>query len=262
MRGQNRNPMRIATILSAAVFVSVVLLSIWLIPDCVQLHVYCSGYDQCAVGGLSLSNDARSGEECHRRVATGQTNGSHGFLGIHFWGRHDVDNQPAWCINISLWYPLLFSGMLPALWMARRLVRSRLQFSMRTLMILSSAISVVLGSWVLTRHLGIPSVLAHEDARLTGPFKLRQDGQVYEFTSKRVDENPLAENSALSDTTCHYLASATTPFPLIVAFDWAAMMNELSYHNGASGRAYYLWLFGAKIHLSHWDRPGKQVIYE
>jgi hypothetical protein len=59
-----------------------------------------------------------------------------------------------------------------------------------------------------------------------------------------------------------------SPFPLIVAVDWAKVIYvpygrssepDDPYHGG-SGRAVFLWLFGLKIELPHWHRAHRTVM--
>jgi hypothetical protein len=59
-----------------------------------------------------------------------------------------------------------------------------------------------------------------------------------------------------------------SPFPLIVAVDWAKVIYvpygrssepDDPYH-GESGRAVFLWLFGLKIELPHWHRAHRTVM--
>ncbi len=45
--------------------------------------------------------------------------------GIYFRLRQPTNGQSMWSLSVSLWYPLISSGVLPGVWMARRMGRNR-----------------------------------------------------------------------------------------------------------------------------------------
>ncbi|MDG2206718.1 MAG: hypothetical protein P8K78_02325 [Pirellulales bacterium] len=118
----------------------------------------------------------------------------------------------------------------------------RLRYSTQTLFLCTAVIATVLGSWTLTQRIGVPDVVVQLEATLP----LRPE-------SVRIDHDPM-RSSYSSDPApkppWHFVGNASATCPFIVGVDWGTMGGHLF---GTGGRSYFLWFFGATLHLQFLD---------
>lgn len=132
--------------------------------------------------------------------------------------------------------------LLPAVAVIRWFVRRRCQFSLRTMLLVTTATAAVLGWWSLTRQVGIPAVLHERD-----PFYEQQG-------SALLDHDPWAvERRDRAPPPWHFVGSTRCPLPGLIVYD------ETSYglrpgHGMIPERRYVLWIFGLQIPLDYWNR--------
>lgn len=126
------------------------------------------------------------------------------------------------------------------------------------------AVAFFFGCWSLTSVLGTRDVTEHLAQLIVAVEPSGGD-------SRRVERDPIANNLEEEyGIPCHYAGHASSPFPLIVAVDWAKVIyvpygdgirtGPGDPFHGESGRATFLWLFGLRLELTHWNRAGTTVI--
>lgn len=118
--------------------------------------------------------------------------------------------------------------------------RRRFRFSLRTLFIAITALCVFIGIWTTTLRLGA----RHVSDRVNKVFIARD--------STRIEFDPcyIRERTTPSGNW-HYVGNESAPFLLIVGVDYTFAEGFCL----LSGRTYYLWLFGATVHLPFLDSP-------
>ena len=81
-------------------------------------------------------------------------------FGVCYWELAGHD----WLLAVDLWALMLLCTVFPTISLLRLAIRRRFQFSVRTLVLLVSAIAFFLGAWSLTKHIGTLDVLSHVDS--------------------------------------------------------------------------------------------------
>lgn len=135
--------------------------------------------------------------------------------------------------------PTTISGGLCALGLGRLFTRlqagrRRFRFSLRTLFTAVFALCIFIGIWSMTLRFGG----RHVSDRVNNIFTARESTKI-EFDPYYIREKKLPSRD------WHYVGNESAPFPLVVGVDitFAQGQSLLSY------RIYYLWFFGATVHL-------------
>ena len=248
---------KFGAIVSGALLATQLVLGIWAMsPRSRQsfsisdtLHCSLWGSDDAMVGPLIFYNDEQVNNLRSSITSVGGVMPREGdALGIYYWYLPLSDEDTFWTVTVSVWYPIILSAILPSLALLRVAIRRRCRFSIRTLTIVILLVAFYFGSWSLTSHLGTRDVLAKLN------MKYREDG------STKMNRNPRDDDEYFEslDPDWHYLGNASSTAPFIVAYDDARGFISPCTDNyiGGCDRGYYLWLFGLKIPLDYWRRPG------
>jgi hypothetical protein len=225
-----------------------------------RLHVLFDAADRSLVGSAIVCNSdlevAAQYAEFTTKAGKPLNGTSCRWPGFHHWRVSSGGSRTYWVTAVSLWYPIVLSGVLPAIWIGRRLWRSRGRFSLRALLFGAFAIAMFFGFWSLTDTVGARDVTDYAVELLS------LDGK-----SRRVDHDPLRDDEIRQ---CHYAGNAISPLPLIVTVDYGFIAYvgpdgrvgepKDGHFHGESGRACFLWLFGYMLQLEHWNRPGMVML--
>jgi hypothetical protein len=210
--------------------------------------------DQEGVGPLLLYNHEILRDGWQELASKTALPSEIGAVGLYRWRLPLTANFSLWAATVSLWYPLAFCAVLPAVATVRWTIRKRCQFSLRALLALMLLVAFFLGSWSLTAHVGTASVLDAEHAAylLEG--------------STRVDLDPLEyglDRDWPDHRDWHYLGDASSPFPFLVCYKEAYGRSPWEWSDeqwGGRSHKVSLWVFGLKIPLDYWTRFGTQFV--
>lgn len=253
-----KRALNLATIASVVLLVAQLVVCVWAIsprsrqywPVTGKWHVSLWGSDDAMVGPLMFYNHKqlpkllKTGIASIDGVAPTPTKWQN--LGIYSWYLSLSEQDALWLVTVSLWYPIIFASILPAIWLMRRLIRTRCRFSLRTLMLFVTLVAFVFGSWSLTWQVGTRNVVNLLDR------KYCRDGSV------RIERNPMKDEELFEsiEPEWHYLGRTSSPFPFIVAYEEARgfISPYTGNYIGEYKHEYYLWFFGANFRLEYWSR--------